>query len=146
MYSVSCDYVSTQEFGSIVSNTFDTERTQRLHEFELLLYRINAMFKMNFIFMLFFLVLLVRLYSMQCIPPPPHNITLNFNLRHFNYAAPISFTTTANQIKNLIIVESYSFYRTSCSAFHLFRSCKLYLELRILSGYSANSCFILFCC
>ena len=28
MYSVSCDYVSTQEFGSIVSNTIDTERTQ----------------------------------------------------------------------------------------------------------------------
>ena len=37
MYSVPCDYVSTQEFGSIVSNTFDTERTQSLHEFELLL-------------------------------------------------------------------------------------------------------------
>ena len=37
MYSVSCVYVSTQEFGSIVSNTIDTERTQSLHEFELLL-------------------------------------------------------------------------------------------------------------
>ena len=37
MYSVSCDYVSTQEFGSIVSNTIDTERTQSLHELELLL-------------------------------------------------------------------------------------------------------------
>ena len=59
MYSVPCDYVSTQEFENIVSNTFDTERTQSLHEFELLLLRINAMFKMTFIFMLFFLVLLV---------------------------------------------------------------------------------------
>ena len=59
MYSVPCDYVLTQEFGNIVSNTFDTETTQSLHEFELLLLRINAMFKMTFIFMLFFLVLLV---------------------------------------------------------------------------------------
>ena len=143
MYSVPCDYVSTQEFGSIVSNTFDTERTQSLHEFELLLKRINAMFKMTFIFMLSSLFYLSD-YT-QC-NASPHNITLNCNLRHFNYAAPISFTTTANQIKNLIIVESYSFYKTSCSASHLFRSCKLYLELHILSGYSASSCFIPFCC
>ena len=28
-----------------------------------------------------------------------------------------------------MIVESDSFYKTSCSAFHLFRSYKLYLEL-----------------
>ena len=143
MYSVSCDYVSTQELGSIVSNTIDTERTQSLHKFELLLLGINAMFKMTFIFY-FFLPCSFCLTILNAMHP--HNITLNCNLRHFNYAAPISFTTTANQIKNLIIVEGYSFYKTSCPTFHLFRSCKLYLELRILSGYSANSCFIPFCC
>ena len=51
IYVVPFDYVSTQEFGSIVSERFNTEKTNMQFSHEL----INAMFKIIFIFMLLFL-------------------------------------------------------------------------------------------
>ena len=51
------DYVSTQEFGIIVSERFNTEKTHMQFSHELLWQRINAMFKIIFIFMLLFLAL-----------------------------------------------------------------------------------------
>ena len=49
--------MSTHEFGSIVSETFNTEKTHMQFNYELLQQRINAMFKIIFIFMLLFLAL-----------------------------------------------------------------------------------------
>ena len=49
------DSVSTQELGSIVSETFNKEKTYMQFSHELLLQRINAMLKKIFIFMLLFL-------------------------------------------------------------------------------------------
>ena len=49
--------MSTQEFGSIVSERFKTEKTHMQFSHELLWQRINAMFKIIFIFMLLFLAL-----------------------------------------------------------------------------------------
>ena len=47
--------MSTQEFGSNVSETFNTEKTHMQFSHELLQQRINAMFKIIFILMLLFL-------------------------------------------------------------------------------------------
>ena len=49
--------MSTQEFGSIVSEGFNTEKTHMQFSHELFYQRINAMFKIIFIFMLLFLAL-----------------------------------------------------------------------------------------
>ena len=49
--------MSTQKFGSIVSERFNTEKTHMQFSHELLQQRINAMFKIIFIFMLLFLAL-----------------------------------------------------------------------------------------
>ena len=48
IYVVAFDYVSTKEFGSIVSETFKTEKTCMQFNHELLQQRINAMFKIYF--------------------------------------------------------------------------------------------------
>ena len=56
------------------------------------------MFKIIFIFSAF-LPCSTCLTILNAMHPLPRNITLNCNLRHFNYAAPINFTTTANQIE-----------------------------------------------
>ena len=49
--------MSTQEFESIVSERFNTEKTHMQYSHELLWQGINAMFKIIFIFMLLFLAL-----------------------------------------------------------------------------------------
>ena len=49
--------MSTQEFGSIVSERFNTEKTHMQFSHELLQQRVNATFKIIFIFMLLFLAL-----------------------------------------------------------------------------------------
>ena len=49
--------MSTQEFGSIVSERFNTEKTHMQFSHDLMYHRINAMFKIIFIFMLLFLAL-----------------------------------------------------------------------------------------
>ena len=49
--------MSTQEFGSIVSERFNTEKTHMQFSHELLQQRINAVFKIIFIYMLLFLAL-----------------------------------------------------------------------------------------
>ena len=51
------DYVSTWEFGSKVSETFDIEKIHMQFSHALLLQRINAMCAIIFIFMLLFLAL-----------------------------------------------------------------------------------------
>ena len=57
IYVVRFDYVSSQEFRSIVSETFNTEKTHMQFSHELLYQRINAVFKIIFIFRLLFLAL-----------------------------------------------------------------------------------------
>ena len=49
--------MSIQEFGSNVSERFNTEKTHMQFSHDLLWQRINAMFKIIFIFMLLFLAL-----------------------------------------------------------------------------------------
>ena len=49
--------MSAQGFGSILSERFNTEKTHMQFSHDLLLQRINAMFKIIFIFMLLFLAL-----------------------------------------------------------------------------------------
>ena len=51
------DYVSTQKFGSLVAETFNTEKTHRQFSHEILKQRRNVMCMIIFIFMLLFLAL-----------------------------------------------------------------------------------------
>ena len=102
IYEVPFDYVSSQEFGSIVLERFNTGKTHMQFRNELLYQRINTMFKIIFILMLLFLALITlnHLFSNQ------------FNTEHKN-----TFSVTKN-IKGQYFGEFYPHYRMANKIWH----------------------------